>query len=121
MVDTDILVQIWKNRVKKIGFVLKWLSRVGSEVRPTKDGASKDKFFNSEDETSQASGQGQPLLEVVPFSVIAVERSSSMQTRKLVNYTLHTFTDFSVSLEQSSEASLTVVNLIIFGLSRPVC
>ncbi|GFY01682.1 hypothetical protein TNCV_2608651 [Trichonephila clavipes] len=36
MVDTDILMQIWKNRVKKIGFVLKWLSRVGSEVGPTK-------------------------------------------------------------------------------------
>ncbi|GFW15209.1 uncharacterized protein TNCV_173541 [Trichonephila clavipes] len=36
MVDTDILIQIWKNRVKKIGFVLKWLSRVGSEVGPTK-------------------------------------------------------------------------------------
>ncbi|GFU83396.1 uncharacterized protein TNCV_1139051 [Trichonephila clavipes] len=36
MVDTDILIQIWKNRVKKIDFVLKWLSRVGSEVGPTK-------------------------------------------------------------------------------------
>ncbi|GFW08734.1 hypothetical protein TNCV_20301 [Trichonephila clavipes] len=35
MVDTDILIQIWKNRVKKIDFVLKWLSRVGSEVEPT--------------------------------------------------------------------------------------
>ncbi|GFV68896.1 hypothetical protein TNCV_1985601 [Trichonephila clavipes] len=31
MVDTDILIQIWKNRVKKIDFVLKWLSRVGSD------------------------------------------------------------------------------------------
>ncbi|GFW91309.1 hypothetical protein TNCV_737241 [Trichonephila clavipes] len=36
MVDTDILIQIWKNRVKKIDLVLKWLSRVGSEVGPTK-------------------------------------------------------------------------------------
>ncbi|GFU82792.1 transposable element Tcb2 transposase [Trichonephila clavipes] len=37
MVDTDILIQIWKNRVKKIDFVLKWLSGVGSEVGPTKE------------------------------------------------------------------------------------
>ncbi|GFV02068.1 uncharacterized protein TNCV_3479951 [Trichonephila clavipes] len=36
MVDVDILMQIWKDRVKQIDFVLKWLSRVGSEVRPTK-------------------------------------------------------------------------------------
>ncbi|GFU88438.1 uncharacterized protein TNCV_3353781 [Trichonephila clavipes] len=36
MVDIDILIQIWKNRVKKIDFVLKWLSRVGSEVGSTK-------------------------------------------------------------------------------------
>ncbi|GFT47789.1 hypothetical protein TNCV_2501511 [Trichonephila clavipes] len=36
MVDIDILMEIWKNRVKKIDFVLKWLSRVGSEVVPTK-------------------------------------------------------------------------------------
>ncbi|GFV81385.1 uncharacterized protein TNCV_2033941 [Trichonephila clavipes] len=36
MVDIDILIQIWKNRVKKIDFVLKWLSKVGSEVGPTK-------------------------------------------------------------------------------------
>ncbi|GFV99586.1 hypothetical protein TNCV_5079481 [Trichonephila clavipes] len=36
MVDIDILIQIWKNRVKKIDFVLKWLSTVGSEVGPTK-------------------------------------------------------------------------------------
>ncbi|GFV89449.1 hypothetical protein TNCV_4152651 [Trichonephila clavipes] len=36
MVDIDILMQIWKNRVKQIDFELKWLSRVGSEVRPTK-------------------------------------------------------------------------------------
>ncbi|GFW68145.1 uncharacterized protein TNCV_1880271 [Trichonephila clavipes] len=35
MVDTDILIQIWKNR-EKIDSVLKWLSRVGSEVGPTK-------------------------------------------------------------------------------------
>ncbi|GFU82813.1 uncharacterized protein TNCV_266101 [Trichonephila clavipes] len=37
MVDIDILIQIWKNHVKKIDFGLKWLSRVGSEVDPTKD------------------------------------------------------------------------------------
>ncbi|GFV98755.1 uncharacterized protein TNCV_1454411 [Trichonephila clavipes] len=36
MVDIDILIQIWKNGVKKIDFVLKWVSRVGSEVGPTK-------------------------------------------------------------------------------------
>ncbi|GFX07357.1 hypothetical protein TNCV_504151 [Trichonephila clavipes] len=36
MVDIDILMETWKNRVKKIDFVLKWLSRVGSEVGPTK-------------------------------------------------------------------------------------
>ncbi|GFW78347.1 hypothetical protein TNCV_1378971 [Trichonephila clavipes] len=36
MVDIDILIQIWKNRVKKIDFVLKWSRRVGSEVGPTK-------------------------------------------------------------------------------------
>ncbi|GFT77185.1 hypothetical protein TNCV_1984721 [Trichonephila clavipes] len=36
MVDIDSLIQIWKNRVKKIDFVLKWLSRGGSEVGPTK-------------------------------------------------------------------------------------
>ncbi|GFS39819.1 hypothetical protein TNIN_235051 [Trichonephila inaurata madagascariensis] len=33
MVDIDILMQIWKNRVKQIDLVLKWLSRIGSEVR----------------------------------------------------------------------------------------
>ncbi|PRD20674.1 UNVERIFIED_CONTAM: hypothetical protein NCL1_53909 [Trichonephila clavipes] len=36
IVDIDILMQIWKNRVEQIDLVLKWLSRVGSEVRPTK-------------------------------------------------------------------------------------
>ncbi|GFX12725.1 hypothetical protein TNCV_3436991 [Trichonephila clavipes] len=36
MVDIDILMEIWKNRIKKIDFVLKWLSRVGSEVGATK-------------------------------------------------------------------------------------
>ncbi|GFU55747.1 retrovirus-related Pol polyprotein from transposon 297 [Trichonephila clavipes] len=34
MVDIDILMETWKNRVKKIDFVLKWSSRVGSEVGP---------------------------------------------------------------------------------------
>ncbi|GFV67394.1 hypothetical protein TNCV_49871 [Trichonephila clavipes] len=37
MVNIDILMEIWKNRVKKIDFVLKWLSRVGSEVGPIGD------------------------------------------------------------------------------------
>ncbi|GFT76848.1 hypothetical protein TNCV_3200201 [Trichonephila clavipes] len=41
MVDIDILMEIWKNRVKKIDFVLKWLSRVGSEVGPTIKGFVK--------------------------------------------------------------------------------
>ncbi|GFV41381.1 uncharacterized protein TNCV_1302411 [Trichonephila clavipes] len=36
MVDIDILMQISKNRVKQIDFVLKWLNRVGSEVGLTK-------------------------------------------------------------------------------------
>ncbi|GFU67330.1 hypothetical protein TNCV_2372221 [Trichonephila clavipes] len=36
MVDIHILMQIWKNRVKQIDFVLKWLNRVGSEVILTK-------------------------------------------------------------------------------------
>ncbi|GFX42590.1 uncharacterized protein TNCV_261251 [Trichonephila clavipes] len=36
MVGIDILMQIWKNRVKQIDFVLKWLCRVGSEVGQTK-------------------------------------------------------------------------------------
>ncbi|GFV26820.1 hypothetical protein TNCV_1732081 [Trichonephila clavipes] len=36
MVDIDILMENLENRVKNIDFVLKWLSRVGSEVRPTK-------------------------------------------------------------------------------------
>ncbi|GFT31575.1 uncharacterized protein TNCV_609521 [Trichonephila clavipes] len=36
MVDIDILMQIWKNRVKQIDFVLKWLSRVGSKGSPIK-------------------------------------------------------------------------------------
>ncbi|GFS61532.1 uncharacterized protein TNCV_4312331 [Trichonephila clavipes] len=36
MVDIDLLMEIWKNRVKKIDFVLKWSSGVGSEVGPTK-------------------------------------------------------------------------------------
>ncbi|GFU32607.1 hypothetical protein TNCV_4876621 [Trichonephila clavipes] len=36
MVDIDILIQIWKNRIKKIDFVLKRLSTVGSEVGSNK-------------------------------------------------------------------------------------
>ncbi|GFS76792.1 hypothetical protein TNCV_4423991 [Trichonephila clavipes] len=34
MVDIDILTQIWKNRVKRIDFVLEWLRWVGSEIIP---------------------------------------------------------------------------------------
>ncbi|GFS81466.1 hypothetical protein TNCV_896061 [Trichonephila clavipes] len=49
MVDTDILIQIWKNRVKKIDFVLKWLSRVGSEVGPTKVWCERDTRNNWRD------------------------------------------------------------------------
>ncbi|GFV17132.1 hypothetical protein TNCV_3632951 [Trichonephila clavipes] len=36
MVDIDILMQIWKNRVKQIDFVLEWLRWVGSEIIPAK-------------------------------------------------------------------------------------
>ncbi|GFY12978.1 uncharacterized protein TNCV_665441 [Trichonephila clavipes] len=36
IVDIDILVQIWKNRVKQINFVLKWVRWVGSEIIPAK-------------------------------------------------------------------------------------
>ncbi|GFT61268.1 hypothetical protein TNCV_927031 [Trichonephila clavipes] len=36
MVDIGILMQIWKNRVRPIYFVLKWLIRIGSEVSPTR-------------------------------------------------------------------------------------
>ncbi|GFW78391.1 uncharacterized protein TNCV_1379371 [Trichonephila clavipes] len=44
MVDIDILMEVWKNRVKKIDFVLKWLSRVGSEVGPTKGDLGKKRI-----------------------------------------------------------------------------
>ncbi|GFW19878.1 retrovirus-related Pol polyprotein from transposon opus [Trichonephila clavipes] len=36
IVDTDILMQIWKNRVKQINFVLEWVRWVGSEIIPAK-------------------------------------------------------------------------------------
>ncbi|GFY24912.1 retrovirus-related Pol polyprotein from transposon opus [Trichonephila clavipes] len=36
MVDTDILMQVWKNRVKQINFVLEWVRWVGSEIIPAK-------------------------------------------------------------------------------------
>ncbi|GFT41933.1 hypothetical protein TNCV_1667801 [Trichonephila clavipes] len=49
MVETEILIQIWKNRVKKIDFVLKWLSRVGLEVGPTK-GEKKSRVENGRKE-----------------------------------------------------------------------
>ncbi|GFX15502.1 uncharacterized protein TNCV_3304311 [Trichonephila clavipes] len=52
MVDIEILIQIWKNRVKKIDFVLKWLSRVGSEVGPTK--GSEDR------QTGRHNGKAEP-------------------------------------------------------------
>ncbi|GFX43720.1 retrovirus-related Pol polyprotein from transposon opus [Trichonephila clavipes] len=32
IVDIDILMQIWKNRVKQINFVLEWVRQVGSEI-----------------------------------------------------------------------------------------
>ncbi|GFT16208.1 retrovirus-related Pol polyprotein from transposon opus [Trichonephila clavipes] len=35
IVDIDILMQIWKNRVKQINFVLEWVRWVGSEIIPT--------------------------------------------------------------------------------------
>ncbi|GFX44600.1 retrovirus-related Pol polyprotein from transposon opus [Trichonephila clavipes] len=36
IVDIDILMQIWKNRVKQINFVLEWVRWVGSEILPAK-------------------------------------------------------------------------------------
>ncbi|GFU53464.1 retrovirus-related Pol polyprotein from transposon opus [Trichonephila clavipes] len=36
IVDIDILMQIWKNRVKQINFVLEWVRWVGSEFIPAK-------------------------------------------------------------------------------------
>ncbi|GFY22907.1 retrovirus-related Pol polyprotein from transposon opus [Trichonephila clavipes] len=36
IVDIDILMQIWKNRVKQINFVLQWVRCVGSEIIPAK-------------------------------------------------------------------------------------
>ncbi|GFX38914.1 retrovirus-related Pol polyprotein from type-2 retrotransposable element R2DM [Trichonephila clavipes] len=54
MVDIDILMVIWKNRVKKIDFVLKWLSRVGSEVGPTKGQGKAGCFlFGSQSQTAR--------------------------------------------------------------------
>ncbi|GFT36262.1 hypothetical protein TNCV_3464421 [Trichonephila clavipes] len=53
MVDIDILIQIWKNHVKKIDFVLKWLSRVGSEIGPTKvlcEGDTRNRWRDGQDE-----------------------------------------------------------------------
>ncbi|GFS64098.1 retrovirus-related Pol polyprotein from transposon opus [Trichonephila clavipes] len=34
IVDIDVLMQIWKNRVKQINFVLEWVRWVGSEIIP---------------------------------------------------------------------------------------
>ncbi|GFY28536.1 retrovirus-related Pol polyprotein from transposon opus [Trichonephila clavipes] len=36
IVDIDIQMQIWKNRVKQINFVLEWVRWVGSEIIPAK-------------------------------------------------------------------------------------
>ncbi|GFY29080.1 retrovirus-related Pol polyprotein from transposon opus [Trichonephila clavipes] len=36
IVDIDILMQIWKNRVKQINLVLEWVRWVGSEIIPAK-------------------------------------------------------------------------------------
>ncbi|GFT63315.1 hypothetical protein TNCV_3646881 [Trichonephila clavipes] len=36
IVDIDILMQIWKDRVKQINFVLEWVRWVGSEIIPAK-------------------------------------------------------------------------------------
>ncbi|GFY06785.1 transposable element Tcb2 transposase [Trichonephila clavipes] len=36
IVDIDLLMQIWKNRVKQINFVLEWVRWVGSEIIPAK-------------------------------------------------------------------------------------
>ncbi|GFV90735.1 retrovirus-related Pol polyprotein from transposon opus [Trichonephila clavipes] len=36
IVDRDILMQIWKNRVKQINFLLEWVRWVGSEIIPAK-------------------------------------------------------------------------------------
>ncbi|GFW18529.1 retrovirus-related Pol polyprotein from transposon opus [Trichonephila clavipes] len=36
IVDIDILMQIWKNRVKQINFVLEWVRWVASEIIPAK-------------------------------------------------------------------------------------
>ncbi|GFW57665.1 retrovirus-related Pol polyprotein from transposon opus [Trichonephila clavipes] len=36
IVDIDLLMQIWKNRVKQINFVLEWARWVGSEIIPAK-------------------------------------------------------------------------------------
>ncbi|GFS86883.1 hypothetical protein TNCV_216031 [Trichonephila clavipes] len=37
IVDIDILMQIWKNRVKQINVVLEWVRWVGSEIIPAED------------------------------------------------------------------------------------
>ncbi|GFX22856.1 retrovirus-related Pol polyprotein from transposon opus [Trichonephila clavipes] len=37
IVDIDILMQVWKNSVKQINFVLEWVRWVGSEIIPAKD------------------------------------------------------------------------------------
>ncbi|GFV74896.1 hypothetical protein TNCV_1041341 [Trichonephila clavipes] len=60
MVDIDILIQIWKNRVKKIDFVLKWLSRVGSEVGPTKEESEREERKEFEKKEVGRGGRGDP-------------------------------------------------------------
>ncbi|GFT24413.1 hypothetical protein TNCV_3252511 [Trichonephila clavipes] len=59
MVDIDILMEIWKNRVKKIDFVLKWLSRVGSEVGPTKGEKEEEKKDKRVREGERTEGGGE--------------------------------------------------------------
>ncbi|GFX31841.1 uncharacterized protein TNCV_171741 [Trichonephila clavipes] len=44
IVDIDLLMQIWKNRVKRINFVLEWVRWVRSEIIPAKGGACKEQL-----------------------------------------------------------------------------
>ncbi|GFU74321.1 hypothetical protein TNCV_654461 [Trichonephila clavipes] len=76
MVDTDILIQIWKNRVKKIDFVLKWLSRVGSEVGPTKvlyEGDTRNRWRDGQ--VCPDVGQGTRVC----FGVLCANRTSEVK------------------------------------------
>ncbi|GFY07339.1 retrovirus-related Pol polyprotein from transposon opus [Trichonephila clavipes] len=46
IVDIDILMQIWKNRVKQINFVLEWVRWVGSEIIPAKGKLEPDRLIS---------------------------------------------------------------------------